>query len=314
MANSKTELIVNEIICTIAFAHCIIILTYHSYALVKFNQKLIPIIQKLSILSIILTVLMETMFIMGLYTLFPKPPFNCQLVWILYGLSWLIAKFSLYCLFLERLFMIFRGSSMGFKKSHIFTARVMLLFNLFLCIILAIIFIEGSYNEHINNCSGSMPFLLRVLTACNDAMICSIICILLSRRLLLLSLSFAETEQKNDITNVMMDDEVLHILSKTSFLCYIMVVSTTLSLIFSGIISMSLSWLSLDFMVNCWCVLLMFAAHQRLYTICCSECEKLMVTIKCLSCLSCNCCCQIKLANPKMETAKANVETAKATI
>ena len=51
-------------------------------------------------------------------------------------------------------------------------------------------------------------------------------------------------------------------------------------------------WIALDFIVNCWCIILMFKSYNKPYNICCNKCEK-CVGIKCLKYYSCNCCCDI---------------------
>ena len=96
------------------------------------------------------------------------------------------------------------------------------------------------------------------------------------------------------IMNVMMQDTLIwRALNKFTLLTFISVFTTLLSLVLAGIFGLGGLWVSIDAIVNCWCVLLCFKQHERLYKwICCNNGEN-VICVECLSWYSCNCCCEI---------------------
>merc|ERR1712013_623094 len=57
-----------------------------------------------------------------------------------------------------------------------------------------------------------------------------------------------------------------------------------------GVFGLSSIWNSFDFAVNCWCIVLMFSVHKRVYRKLCNALER-RIPLQCLMCYSCQCCC-----------------------
>merc|ERR1711902_160910 len=114
----------------------------------------------------------------------------------------------------------------------------------------------------------------------------TLISILFSRRLLFLNLYVKSNE------NVSKDDILWGILVKSTMLTFIALITTETSLILMMVLGVSTIWISIDCMVNCWCIMLMFAVHKPLYFKMCGRLEPL-ISNKCLLCYSCHCCCKI---------------------
>ena len=85
------------------------------------------------------------------------------------------------------------------------------------------------------------------------------------------------------------DADLYGILIKTTLLTFIALCTTPLCLILSGSIGLSI-WLPIDQVVNCFCIILMFRTHQKLYNRMCHKLEPL-ITNKCLALYTCSCCC-----------------------
>ena len=99
---------------------------------------------------------------------------------------------------------------------------------------------------------------------------------------------FAKTDM-----NLIMFECQWQILGKSTLLTFIALVSSEICLLLAGILEVEALWTSIDTMVNCWCVMLIFAAHRDLYKLGCEKLQHKIITIRCISCCSCNCCCAI---------------------
>ena len=83
------------------------------------------------------------------------------------------------------------------------------------------------------------------------------------------------------------------ILGKSTLLTFIALTTSEICLVLAGVLELEALWTSIDSMVNCWCVMLIFAIHRKIYRIGCERLQNKIITSQCISCCSCNCCCPI---------------------
>ena len=62
------------------------------------------------------------------------------------------------------------------------------------------------------------------------------------------------------------------ILGKSTLLTFIALASSEICLVLAGVLELEALWTSIDSVVNCWCVMLIFAIHKKIYAF---GCEKL---------------------------------------
>eukprot|EP01084_Bolivina_argentea_P303755 524529_1 len=311
LEEDKTSVIMWRVTCCIALTHSIAIFIYHTFSIFSHNKiKSITRVRWLSILSLMITICMQ---LIAIFLAFGQHQLDCKWYTVSIGLSWAIAKYSLYILLLERLFRIFAGSSLKFKRIHVFISRSLLSFWLLLSIIIFVLFVDGKPNEYVPTvCAAHFPFWINVFAGNSDITICCIICISLSRRLLELNVSITESEQTTDIntsiTKTLMNNQMYRTLIRSSLLSFIALLTTQTSILLMAIIGLDSIWMSLDFMVNGWCVVLMFSAHNTMYTLLCGYCER-MISMKCISCISCACWFKIKPTTITVDTKSVDNST-----
>ena len=100
---------------------------------------------------------------------------------------------------------------------------------------------------------------------------------------------------------IMNDKLAWDALNKFTLLTVSSIFTTLFSLLLSAIFEIPSLWISLDTMVNCWCLLLIFGPHKKLYVFLCGNIQKVTISVKCLSYYSRHCCC-CKIKPYKWET------------
>lgn len=98
-----------------------------------------------------------------------------------------------------------------------------------------------------------------------------------------------ETRRTMSLDTVSRECFTYDVLQKTLVLTTIALLTTPMSLILGAIVGMVGFWVSVDFMISCWMVMLMFAKHNWIYEHLCEHLE-VMVTVNCLSIYSCYHC------------------------
>ena len=107
------------------------------------------------------------------------------------------------------------------------------------------------------------------------------------------------------IVNSIMNDKLAwDALNKFTLLAVLSILTTLTSLTLAAFFSVASLWISIDTMINSWCIVLMFGAHKKLYVSLCGSLQKLTISIKCLSCYSCHCCC-CKIRPPSFDDIMA---------
>ena len=229
---------------------------------------------------------------------------------------------------MERLFVVFESSDLKFKQKEIYLSRCLGLIWLILISTMILLLADGYYNSSVNACSLDYPLWGNALAAFGDITICTIISILFSRRLLVINLTLKQNtkmmpqstasndnigkvvenkERKSTILDVIQQDTTWRVLTKSTLLSFIALFTTEMSLILSGIlIEYASIWCAIDTVINCWCVLLMFATHNGLYFVMCRKCEK-CINVGWLSCYSCHCCCKIQTIHAMNEEKPKDV-------
>ena len=276
-----------QLMVIIALGHNVIIFLYHTSKIFR-NMSYI---KALSIISMLIMLLMLISLIPNVFALWPTL-WNCDALIIGMGEIYMLAKLSIYILFLERLFHVFGNSALEFKPCHIYLSRISIaIWALFMTIIL-ITRANGLKNpQKSTQCLPDVPLYVHGLLIFGDITICTCISILFSRRLIMLNMTIINNEERQ-IANALMSTKTLELLSKSTLLTFIALSTTVLSLIAGGIIGVVPLFVSLDMMVNVLCIMLMFIVHEELYNFCCAKAQPL-VTAKCLRCCSCACFCRI---------------------
>mmetsp|Transcript_45781 Transcript_45781/g.40996 ORF Transcript_45781/g.40996 Transcript_45781/m.40996 type:complete len:441 (-) Transcript_45781:86-1408(-) len=102
-------------------------------------------------------------------------------------------------------------------------------------------------------------------------------------------------EPEDVMMDIMMEDcNTWKVLQKFTLLTVLAITTTLASLVFAVLFEIAPIWISIDMMINCWCVMLMFHSHHGLYKIMCLRLQKCAISRICLTICACNCgCCKI---------------------
>lgn len=100
------------------------------------------------------------------------------------------------------------------------------------------------------------------------------------------------TTSRDIIIDVMIQDtNTWRILKKFTLLTVLAIGTTLGSLILCALFEIPALWISIDMIINCWCVLLMFHVHNDCYIKMCSRLQRYTTSMICLNLCACNCCC-----------------------
>ena len=329
---TDTLIITRNIIASIAAIHNLILLIFHlfhTFSCCKQEKNKTIRLQNLSV-ACLCSLCVYAIFsaTMGWY----KYTSSLQCKWIIkIGMTlWSISKLIVYLFIMERLFIIFQKTSLGFTKLQKNRARI--LFALYTVGIIggSLSFGDGTYHPSLSTCNSNISPYIIILAGFLDLAISSLISILFARKLLIINLrmidnnmnvnrdqtatSNQESNNKNNSTHDInnMDsisprtvrvtsvydldsnDATYKILTKSTLLTLIAILSTQSCLITTGIIGSNAMWACIDSVINGWCCMLMFVTYNNLYSKLCWKMEQ-CVTIRCLSCYSCNYwCCELQ--------------------
>eukprot|EP01084_Bolivina_argentea_P207948 354691_1 len=288
--------LLRNIINVIAMIHNLVILTYHSYYSFECITKLkTKRLQHLSLFTIAILTLLSvyyaiTPFIIATDTI-------CGLL-VLAGASlWVLTKITMYFFFLERLFLIFMDSTYAFSSCKMIGSRIVLITYATFCLTILIIFMHGKVDPMTHTCLATSPMWVNAIGVIGDYLICTLMQVAVSRRLLLLIMNSKTQNKAINVSN----DLIIRILTKSTILTFIALLSTELSLLLMGSIGLTTLWVSLDSMINCWCVFTMFAVHKKLYLNICGKLESI-ISYKCLLCCSCHCCYMVNITEVENPT------------
>eukprot|EP01084_Bolivina_argentea_P140597 247122_1 len=312
-------MIINNIVVTIATVHNLIIFSYHCIIVSKYLKASgrIPLLSLFPLTTHCLITLYTAVFYdwdMHLLTC----EWTIKLGHILYA----IAKNSIYLFYAERLFAVFENSQMAFKKSTILITRIAwIIWSLYL-FTFSLFADTGYYDTNTKRCTATMGGIENAIAGLIDLIICVTLSVLFVRRMLAVVFMIGDTDKamemsrsgsgststtgkntdidestKNDNKQMhesMQNLSTLKILRKTTLLAFIGLLTTQLSLVFASVFGMDGMFTCIDWMINCYCVILMFAKYKKVYVKLC-HCNRmeLCFTMNCLACYSCHCCCAI---------------------
>eukprot|EP01084_Bolivina_argentea_P123941 219620_1 len=242
----------------------------------------------------------------------------CRCIVVVAVVCYQTTKVTFWLVFLERLFIVFESSKFRFKSYHIVTSRIFLAVIAVANNTIIIIGLNAYHNKFTNSCKAHTPMWMTFLFASTDIFICSSLAILFARRFLLATLATQNDmkQQKNDeITKtdsnievaLKKDEEMWSMLRKATLLSSIALITTPLLLICVGIFGLTALFGCADGIINCYCIMLMFQVHHKLFSILCGRLQS-CVTIKCLSCFSCHLCCPI-IVNNKLELKEPQTQS-----
>ena len=325
-----TEILI-KMAAPISVTHNIILLIYHIYKLrvhqlnkTKTNpndtespesihtsstKPKIPYIQKLSILAIfMMTLYTFYISIANLYGALNLYPISCNVIVYIASALFFGAHISNYFLFLERLFSVFSKSGyLKFKPLYVTISRVLLLSMLIFNTTLNLSLGHGQYDPFHDSCYFVYPTILNGVFVIQDLACSIIISVLFARRLLLLNLNafyddmITSQSSLRKISEKVENAPHFDILNKSTLLTCMALGTNELCLLLSGMLGFTSLWSSLNSMVNCWCIMLMFTCHDKMFEKLCGRCKG-VVNTTCLNCYSCNWLCRIIV--PEKEEVK----------
>ena len=158
LESSRGAQFVTGIIEATASVHNTILLMYHIYHVIQ-HRRIKNRTSRLEILSIISMLFMVIFNILTTrISSMLHPIIGCKLFNNIAGSEYLIAKITLYFLFLERLFSVFQNTHYSFKRKSIWTSRILLA--LYLPSTVFLLFQTGHhlYNEEYNVCHANGIF------------------------------------------------------------------------------------------------------------------------------------------------------------
>ena len=160
-----------------------------------------------------------------------------------------------------------------------------------------------------------------------DVIISVIISILFARRMLLLNASLNErrlshfqqcppnapsvnVEDKNVkrkshvFHDTILDNSTWIMLQRSTLLTFITLFTSQIAIGLGAVLKLEALWCSIDSMVNCWCIMLIFVVHDKIYNVLCGKLQDKIITVGFMGCWSCNCCCQIRDASKIVDDEK----------
>eukprot|EP01084_Bolivina_argentea_P179544 310241_1 len=268
MASLETVLFI--LIPVIVLIHNIMLFIYHIY---RTKSSSISSLSIVALFSILMYIVASILFFHLPYQYRSWMP--CKWRFIITYWTYLIARYCVYILLIERLFIVFHLSYLEFSKIQILCARLLLA----LLLSLSFISVPISYID----CSVGLNPLVGVVGALFDFATCTIILILFSRRMRLLLCRSTKMDETYYET-------LLYTLKKITILGMITCITTPLSIIlFLLTHPFEYIFIFADNVVNSWCIVLMFKIHEKLFNILCKPLST-HLSNQCLSYCSCQCC------------------------
>eukprot|EP01084_Bolivina_argentea_P311728 539615_1 len=317
---------ISSAIATISLLLNVAILCYHTFRTLPCITKIkIARVQYLSLFCLVMTVLFN---LDVCFTSFGIHPSSLSCAWVikLAVASYLFQKIALYGLLLERLFCVFEHSALKFQKYQVYPSRCIVVTTLLFILIIVFIFVDG-ITHHENYCVANYPFWINGLGAIIDIAFLIVISIMFARRLILLNVCLPTRNPELSTTSSMRSMSDLHnnnsnrtenilngrmwkLLKKSTGLTFIALVTTELSLLLSGVLGIQTIWTSLDSVVNCLCIILMFQKNHKIYkALLFDKFIERCISIKCLACYSCAYCCQVKMLDQIQLTKSASEQS-----
>eukprot|EP01084_Bolivina_argentea_P224759 379993_1 len=315
---------INLCVSSSAALHNLVLLIYHIQKILKILKKSGQKLHRTYLLSIttISMIILFNMYVvlLNMSVVLKVNIVNCNTRASIAVIMIFLSKIALYILLFERLFVIFRNSQFAFSKTKIIVTRIIICLVTITCIF-PLIFEKNGKIYSDGNCKTNVKIYLKAMFILLDLGISIWIMVLFSRRLWLLSLntfsnseessmmsgsshythththitkprsnSFASQKQEKKYIRKM-NKQLLRVMTKTNLLTLIAIITNEMNVV---IISFAPStvWPMIDSMVNCWCVLLMFKSHEKIFDCMCKYASK-TISDQCLIFCACPCCVQL---------------------
>ena len=227
----------------------------------------------------ILTIFCGTTFciqkIFASFGIFSDSDYHCELHVELGALFWLSMKHSMYICFIIRLHFAFKDSMFEFSHKIFIFLYTTIIISYITQLLIYILFGDGKlhidYDHHnkIPYCISVCPFWTRMYNILCDFTLMILLCVLFVKRLFK---AFILSQQHQSINNSFVQCEIAKIAQYIT-LSITGVITTFLALICFGITSWFV-WISIDIIINCWCILLMFRINRNLFDKICCLCHK----------------------------------------
>eukprot|EP01084_Bolivina_argentea_P316134 547912_1 len=308
-----------------------IIFSYHIYQTLQFQKtrsdiSAIEILSTFTIFSAIAFNLFSMAISFNIYPSFIPCELFMECICILY---FVFKSFS-YFLFLERLYAVFADTIYTFNLFTKCMSRILL--SCYFAAICVMVFTTSFNIIPMTICSVQFPVIIYAILIFGDSFIGILISIICTRKLMAVGISnnsstrsrisrcpsestctpTAETQPSPVIYPEVPDTPVASIpqqlpfdlfnrdritwavVNKFTLLTLISICSTFFTLMFCAIFGGLQLWMTVDTIINSGTVMLMFAAHHKIYTKLCLKIQNKIISIKCLSYYSCHYCCQIQ--------------------
>mmetsp|Transcript_55418 Transcript_55418/g.49900 ORF Transcript_55418/g.49900 Transcript_55418/m.49900 type:complete len:429 (-) Transcript_55418:35-1321(-) len=204
------------------------------------------------------------------FGIFSDSDYHCELHVELGALFWLSMKHAMYICFILRLHIAFKDSLFEFSNKLFIFLYLIMIISYTSQLLAYIIFGDGKLHidydkdNQIPYCISDCPMWIRLYNAFCDFIIMILLCVLFIRRLYK---SFILSQQHNQNSSFVVCE--IAKIAQYITLTIVGVITTFIALILFGITSWFV-WISIDIMINAWCILLMFKTNQKLFNkICC---------------------------------------------
>lgn len=336
-------IIIRNSVTSVCAFHNILLFIYHmNHTPICGNQKKSFRLLNLSISTLVFLCFYTTFGCVFAWFL-PQSQLACTWIIKIGVTSYALSKVIVYFFIMERLFLIFQQTSYGFNKMQKSMARMISAVFVFVTISICVLFTDGTFHSDPIDCTSDIPLWILVYGAGSDVSISMALSVTFSRKLLHINLTMVENtmndiidsnsksvrsrtgsvctnkaggvadedpsgvaiKRVNSIQNINENDATFKILTKSTLLTFVALFSTQLQLSLAGIIGLNAPLSAIDSVINGWCCMLMFSRYHHIYSKMCGKMEK-CITINCLSCWSCNCCCELEV---EKETKARSIDT-----
>ena len=304
-------LAIGPILALFALIHNLLLFIYHLCHFVKSSKK--PALHRLSLFSMVVTLYFLVVLFLSEYQWsrsllkFPPPPHPAldpfsliPCTWRIRttALSWCAYKFVFYAFFMERLFSIFRGApDLDFKAHHVRCSRIVL-FGCWASQQGLAYFINGAQSDGDPSiCLKDTDEWVLGLVCLGDLVISTTISVMFVRRLLAFDIktkssqiaAMPDTATEKDRER---KSSSLRTARKSTILGLVGLITSEIAIICIAVTDLPHLWLPMDAVINSWGIMLIFHEYASIYNTMCCCCDR-AVSVRCLSCYSCHCCCRI---------------------
>eukprot|EP01084_Bolivina_argentea_P091384 164503_1 len=248
-----------------SFIHNTILLVYHicssrhenqniANRSVKKKSKMVNALSLITMCSFVLTRMFGTIFhTFNAFKMFRyKNGISCNTFIKINVIIWFFTKLFFYQLLLERIFLLYTYKPLTVRILRIIAVFYIIVYNV---VLLSVPSIRGVIKNDI--CFAVSENYYVGSFVANDFFISVFLTILFIRKLQSPS-----------------QESIIHkSINRFALLATIAIISSTVSLVLCALFDGYVIWISIDTILNQWCILLMYNTHQKLYTLLCFRME-----------------------------------------